>query len=83
MSTEYLRLVVIYLKQELPEYQEMLVVKDNQIVFTVHPGAAFEQFYQRVFNSVSECTSRIRNREIDLEFKVWSPAQERDFKVLK
>ena len=83
MNTEYLKLVVVYLQQELPEYQEMLVVKGDQIVFTVHPSVAFEQFYQEVFSSVSACTSRIRNREIDLEFKVWSPTQERDFKVLK
>jgi len=83
MDTEYLKRVVIYLQQELPEYQEMLVVKANQIIFTVHPDAAFEQFYQKLFVSVSACTARIRNREIDLEFKVWSPTQERDFKVLK
>jgi len=29
------------------------------------------------------CAARIHNRKIDLEFKVWSPVQERDFKVLK
>jgi len=83
MHTEYLKRVVIYLQQELPEYQEMLTVKTNQIVFNVHPGAVFEQFYQKLFASVSTCTARIRNREIDLEFKVWSPTQERDFKILK
>jgi len=83
MHTEYLNRVVIYLQQEMPEYQEMLAIKDNQVVFTVHPGAAFEQFYQQLFASVSACVIRIRNREIDLEFKVWSPTQERDFKVLR
>ncbi|RKR84633.1 hypothetical protein BDD43_4880 [Mucilaginibacter gracilis] len=75
--------MVIYLQQELPEYQEMLTVKANQIVFTVPPGAVFEQFYQKLFASISACTARIRNREIDLEFKVWSPTQQRNFKVLK
>jgi hypothetical protein len=83
MHTEYLKRVVVFLQQELPEYQEMLAVKANQLVFTVHPGAAFEPFYQKLFASVTSCTTRIRNREIDLEFKVWSPTQERDFKVLK
>lgn len=62
-------------------YQRLIKSANN--VFTVHPSSTFEQYYQKVFSSVSACTSRIRNREIDLEFKVWSPAQERDFKVLK
>jgi hypothetical protein len=83
MHTAYLNRVVIFLQQELPEYQEMLAVKANQVVFTAHPGVAFEPFYQKLFTSVTACATRIRNREIDLEFKVWSPTQERDFKVLK
>lgn len=83
MENEYLRRVVVYLQQELPEYQKMVAVKNDQIVFTVHPGAAFEPFYQQLHTSVSNCIGRIRNREIDIELKVWSPVQERDFKVLK
>jgi len=83
MHTEYLKRVVVYLQQELPEYQEMVAVNNNNVIFTVHPGAIFEQYYQKVFDSVSMCAARIHNRKIDLEFKVWSPVQERDFKVLK
>jgi hypothetical protein len=83
MNESYLKRVVTYLQQELPEYQEMVNLNANEIIFTVHTGASFEQFYQKVFGSVSSCTARIRNREIDLDFKVWSPTQERNFKVLK
>ena len=62
--------MVIYLQQELPEYQEMMSVKANYIVITEHLGAILEQFYQKLFAFVSAFTARIRNREIDLEFKV-------------
>ncbi|HTD99026.1 MAG TPA: hypothetical protein VK668_07045 [Mucilaginibacter sp.] len=83
MNEEYLNRVLIYLQQELPEYRAALSLKAGKFVFTLPEGLAFQPFYEKLFAAVSACTGRIRNREYDLDFKVWSPNQERDFTVLK
>jgi len=83
MEEAYLKRVVVYLQQELPDYKDMVAVENGQLVFIVPMDSAFEAFYQTLLASVSASVARIRNRETDLEFKVCSPSQERDFKVLK
>jgi hypothetical protein len=83
MNDEYLNRVLIFLQQELPGYKDQMALKAGKFVFTLPEGTAFQPWYESVFAEVSACTGRIRNREYDLDFKVWSPNQERDFKILK
>lgn len=83
MNEEYLNRVRIYLQQEMPAFRDNLALKAGQVVFTMPDGQAFQPYYETVFTAVSACISRIRNREFDLDFKVWSLNQERDFKILK
>lgn len=83
MEEAYLKRVAVYLQQELPAYKDIVAVKNGQLVFSVPVDTAFEEFYLPLQASVSASVARIRNREADLEFKVWSSSQERDFKVLK
>lgn len=83
MNEEYLNRVLTYLHQEMPKYKNDLSLKAAQFVFILPAGIAFQPYYEDVFTAVSTCTGRIRKSEIDLDFKVWSPNQERDFKILK
>jgi hypothetical protein len=83
MNEEYLNRVNIFLQQELPGYKDELALKSGTFVFTLPAGLAFQSYYEGLFAAVSACVSRIRNRESDLDFKVWSPNQERDFTILK
>ena len=83
MNEEYLNRVLIYLQQELPAYREMLKLQLGKFIFSVPEEAPFQSYYESVFAAVSAATGRIRNREYDLDFNVWSKNQERDFKILK
>ena len=83
MNPEYLNKVLIFLQQELPVYKNDMSLKGPVILFHLPEGQAFQPYFENLFTAVSGCTSRIRNREYDLDFKVWSPNQERDFKILK
>lgn len=83
MNEEYLNRVLIFLQQELPGYKNLLALKAGKFVFTLPAETAFQLYYESLFTAISACTGRIRNRKHDLDFKVWSPNQERDFKVLK
>jgi len=83
MNEEYLNRVLIYLQQELPAYREVLKLQLGKFVFSVPEETPFQSYYESVFVAVSAATGRIRNREYDLDFNVWSKNQERDFKILK
>lgn len=83
MQREYLQRVLIYLQQELPAYKEMLRLNKEQFIFSVPDVTGFQPFYEKLFAEVNTCIGRVRNREVDLDFKVWSKYQERDFTILK
>ncbi|TFF34561.1 hypothetical protein [Mucilaginibacter psychrotolerans] len=83
MNEKYLNRVLIYLHREMPKYKNDLLLKTAQFVFILPAGMVFQPYYEDVHTAVSTCTGRIRKREMDLDFKVWSPNQERDFKILK
>lgn len=83
MQVEYLNKVLIYLKQELPKYQDQLDIIDGRLVFVVPENTAFQAYYERVFASVSECVGGVRKRKRDIDFTVRSPIQERDFRIIK
>lgn len=83
MNEAYLNRVLTYLQQELPAYREALTLKSGKFVFTLPAALAFQPWYEAVFTAVSASVNRIRNRDCDLDFKVWSKTQERDFKILK
>lgn len=83
MNGEYLNRVLIYLQQELRTYRETLKLQAGKFVFIVPDENPFQPYYEAVFAAVSASAGRILNREFDLDFKVWSKNQERDFKILK
>jgi hypothetical protein len=80
---EYVNRLLIYLKQELPQYKDQLEVKNGRLTITVPADLAFAPFYENVFNSVTATMTHIGNRKTDVEFTVRSSVQERDFKILK
>ena len=81
MEEEYVNRVLIYLKQELPVYQDQLSVKNNKLVITVPADQVFQPFYEKTLESVSAAITRIRKRKAAIEFTVRSSAQERDFSI--
>lgn len=83
MQEEYLKKVLIYLKQELPEYQDQLGIADGRLVFMVPLNTPFQPYYERLFTSISERVGRVSNRKRDIDFTVRSPTQERDFRIIK
>lgn len=83
MTNEYLNRVLIFLQQEMPEHRGVLSLNNNVLVFNLPDGSTFQPFYETIFAGVNQHINRIRQRECDLNFRVWSPTQERDFKILK
>lgn len=84
MNTPYLNRVLIYLQQELPEiHREHIKLTGEKLVLFVPGKINFDQTYESLHQTIVNCISRIRNREIDLEFTIKSKVQERDFKILK
>lgn len=83
MNENYLNRVLIYLQQEMPAYRELLSLKNETLTVNIPTDVQFQPFYEKFYQEITVCILRIRNREIDLNFKVWSPYQERDFTLLK
>lgn len=83
MQEEYLNKVMVYLKKELPAYQDQLDITDGRLVFVVPQNAKFQPYYEELFTSVSECVDRVRNRKRDIDFTVRSLVQERDYRIIK
>lgn len=82
MNNDYLNRVMHFLKQEMPDTREIIVLKENKVIFIVPGETAFQPFYEAIFKRVTECTKK-RKREADIPFCVWSPTQERDFIIPK
>jgi hypothetical protein len=82
MNKDYLKRVMLFLKQEMPDLGELIRLKENKVIFIVPPGTAFQPFYEAVFKKVTDCTKK-RRRDEDIPFCVWSPTQERDFMICK
>ena len=81
---EYLNRVLTYLKQELPDqYGNMFQLVDNRFTISIRDDVNFITVYDDIYTSISNSISRIRNREIELDFNVKSTHQERDFRILK
>jgi len=84
MNTAYLSRVLIYLQQELPEdYRQLIRLSGEKLIVSLPETANFSQAYDVLYKTITNSIGRIRNREIDLEFTIWSKNQERDFKILK
>jgi hypothetical protein len=82
MNNDYLNRVMFFLKREMPDLGQHITLKENKLIFTVPVDTPFQTFYEAVFRKVADCTKK-RKREEDIPFCVWSPAQERDFMILK
>jgi hypothetical protein len=83
VEDEYVNRVLIYLKQELPEYREQLEMTNGRLIVAVPAELSFQPFYEQVLASVTTAITRIRTRKADIEFTVRSSHQQRDFKILK
>ncbi|SEN96086.1 hypothetical protein SAMN05192574_104765 [Mucilaginibacter gossypiicola] len=73
---------MLFLKREMPDTGELIILRDNKVFFMVPEGQVFQSFYDAVFKSVTQHTKK-RKREADINFCVWSPTQERDFIIPK
>jgi chitinase len=83
-NTTYLNRVLIYLQQELTEkYREHIKLAGEKLVITLPDEGSFQLGYEALHQTIVSSISRIRSRDIDLDFTVKSVCQERDFKILK
>jgi len=81
---EYLYKVLIFLRQELPAFSDKLNIQANKIVVMIQADfSTFNDDYAAIFKLIEGCINRVRNREYDLSFTIWSANQERDFKIYK
>ena len=79
---EFLNMVRVYLTQELPPpYNNLLSIVDERIRVTLPENLKFNEAYALLQPLIEASVQRIRNREIDLPFTIWTPSQSRDFKV--
>lgn len=83
MNEIYLNRVLIYLQQELPDYQQHTKVTNGKFIITISDMANFQRTYEDLHQAIVNSINRIRNRDIDLEFTVKSENQERDFTIFK
>jgi hypothetical protein len=84
MNRSYLNRVLTYLQQELPEsYRDGVMLLGEKLIIAIPDTVNFQQTYEVLHVHIIDSINRIRNRDIDLEFTVKSPVQERDFKILK
>ncbi|WP_144250377.1 hypothetical protein [Mucilaginibacter corticis] len=85
IMTEYLTRVCTFLKQELPtKYWTFISVENNKIIITLNQFTkALNEIYIELQELITEKIFRVRERQYDLHFVIWTPTQTRDFSVLK
>ncbi|MFC0513172.1 hypothetical protein ACFFGT_03135 [Mucilaginibacter angelicae] len=83
MSNEYLQRVHKYILQKFPAYNSTIAFQQDKLIFVVPDGEIFQPYYEKVFQDLNACITQVRKREIDINIKVWSKYQERDFIILK
>jgi hypothetical protein len=82
MNKDYLKRVMLFLKQEIPDLAEFIKLKENKLILIVPADTAFQPFYEDVLKKITDSTNK-RRRDEDIPFCVWSPNQERDFMIRK
>ncbi|GAA4321611.1 hypothetical protein GCM10023149_21540 [Mucilaginibacter gynuensis] len=81
---EYLNRVMVYLKQELsPLYRDRIVINEGVIIVKLSDDVPFNETYNDLHPLIVSNVERVRNREYDLNFTVWTANQLRDFKVYR
>ena len=81
---EYLNRVMVYLKQELsPLYRDRIVINEGVIIVKLSDDVPFNETYNVLHPLIVSNVERVRNREYDLNFTVWTANQLRDFKVYR
>ncbi|MBE9584615.1 hypothetical protein IM792_09175 [Mucilaginibacter sp. JRF] len=82
--SDYLRMVLVYLKQELPSAISDILELDGWVFkFTVSDSDDFNERFKEIQNITEKYIRAIRERKADLNFTVWKPTQSRDFIVYK
>jgi hypothetical protein len=80
----YLEKVRVFLTQELPQpYNQLIAVKDSVIIISIPEGTTFNDGYATLHPAIEASIQRIRNREYNLNFTVWTRNQTRDFRIYK
>jgi hypothetical protein len=80
----YLEKVRVFLTQELPQpYSQLITVKDSVIIVVIPEGTTFNNGYAILYPAIEASVQRIRNREFDLNFTIWTTNQTRDFRIYK
>ena len=81
---EYLHLVGVYLKQELPEpYCANIEILESEIEINLPDDIVFAVAYDELFKLIVDCIGRVRERKCNLHFNIKAKHQERDFIVSK
>lgn len=81
---DYLNRILIYLKQELPpQYSEMLQLDGWVLKFVLPNNESFNEMFNDIKSKTERCILVIKERKANLDFTVYSPNQERDFKIYK
>lgn len=80
----YIGKVQVYLMQELPNpYNKLITVNNDNIVLVLPESIPFGDGYALLFKLIEASVERIRNREYDLNFTIWTRNQTRDFKIYR
>jgi hypothetical protein len=80
----YLEKVRVFLTQELPQpYNKLVTINDSATTAVIPESITFNYGYAKLYHLIETSIQRIRNREYDLNFTIWTPNQLRDFKIYK
>ena len=82
---DYLPKVLTYLKQELPApYRDCITIENDVFVIRLpYSDSSFTDAYEHLQSLISGSIQRVRVRQYDFEFKIWTALQERSFTILK
>ncbi|MCC8409931.1 hypothetical protein LJ707_13415 [Mucilaginibacter sp. UR6-1] len=81
---DYLKMVLTYLKQELPvQYKDIIELDGWVIKFVISDEGGFDDVFADIKRVTETYVRAIRERKADLNFTVWRPNQSRDFIIYK
>ncbi|GAA4907221.1 hypothetical protein [Mucilaginibacter defluvii] len=81
---DYLKRVLVYLKQELPvRYKDYVELDGWVIKFVIPNDVRFDDEFADIERVTETYVRAIRERKADLNFTVWRPNQSRDFIIYK
>ena len=81
--SDYLQLILEYLKNEMSDYRYLMVLSTGLIIIKVSDEDDFDETFKLVSEKVFNATAKLKHREYELRFTLWNNKHHRSLRIAK